>query len=169
MTPDKLAVGIVALNGGQLVGRTRLQKTAYLLDACGMKSGMQYDYHYYGPYSFALAEGWETAKREQRLHVNEKPGRHGVSYYVFVTEEKAPEKLGAFTVRRAAKILERLKEQSDLVLEVAATLVFLGRRPDVSDAVTEVKRRKPLKATDERLKAASRLLDEIGLSYSRNK
>ena len=40
MNVEKIVVGLIALNGGTLVGRTRLQKQAYLLDKCGASFGL---------------------------------------------------------------------------------------------------------------------------------
>ena len=42
---------LVNLNGGRIVGKTRLQKTVYLLKECGIDLGFDFDYHHYGPYS----------------------------------------------------------------------------------------------------------------------
>ncbi|MGZ8397315.1 MAG: hypothetical protein ACXWVB_11920 [Rhodoplanes sp.] len=42
---DDIVVAVVAAaGGGGLTGRTRLQKTVYLLDQLGLNSGFQYDY-----------------------------------------------------------------------------------------------------------------------------
>ncbi len=54
MKKEDIVVAIVAAAGGELAGRVRLQKTAYLLDIKGLKSGFQFEYHHYGPYSREL-------------------------------------------------------------------------------------------------------------------
>jgi uncharacterized protein len=164
MNPKELAIGIVALSGGKLVGRTRLQKTAYMLDQLGLRSGLDYEYHYYGPYALALAEGWNTAREENRLDLEDVLGRHLVPYTIFRTTEPGPARLGSLPAAKAKAIVERLGRESDLVLEVAATMHFLSQRPDIDDAELEVKRRKPLKATHERVVAAIALLKELGLA-----
>ena len=61
MDPVTLVVGLVALNGGQLVSKIRLQKTVYLLDACGLGSGLEFDYANFGPYSADLAQAADEA------------------------------------------------------------------------------------------------------------
>jgi len=45
MNYEDIVVGIVALNAGRLVGKTRLQKTAYLLEKCGMNAEFNFGYH----------------------------------------------------------------------------------------------------------------------------
>lgn len=164
MKPDELAVGIVALSGGELVGRTRLQKTAYLLDHSGMKSKLTYDYHYYGPFSFDLAEGWALAAKKNLLQLETKPGRHEVPFTIFRTTAEAPAKLGALSSDKARDIIGKLQKRSDIVLELAATIRFFSERRDVEDPIAEVKRRKPLKATAERIQEAKALLRDLGFS-----
>ena len=41
MNPEDIAFNLVKLNNGRLVGRTRLQKVAYLLDRSGQNSGFR--------------------------------------------------------------------------------------------------------------------------------
>ena len=59
---DDLVVGTVALSGGELVGRIRMQKVVYLLDQLGMRSGATFEYHHYGPYSEAVSDAVTDAK-----------------------------------------------------------------------------------------------------------
>jgi uncharacterized protein YwgA len=122
------------------------------------------DYHYYGPYSFELAQGWTQAAAQNRLHLVEKPGRHGVLYTVFTAEPVSFPKLGALPADKAKQLLKQLADQSDVVLELAATLRFFAACGDVPDPEAEVRRRKPVKATPEGLKAARSLLHSLGLA-----
>ena len=55
LTDPELATAIVRDAGGEIVGRTRLQKTAYLLEVTGLGSGVYFAYRHYGPYSEDLA------------------------------------------------------------------------------------------------------------------
>ena len=73
ISPDDVAVSIVALNDGELIGRTRLQKTAFLLERCGMDSGLEFDYRHYGPFSVDLARGCDDAEFDGRLKMVERP------------------------------------------------------------------------------------------------
>lgn len=178
MRAEDIAVGLVALNGGELVGRTRAQKMAYLLDRCGADFGLRFTYHHFGPYCFDLANGLDAARAEGRIGHEEKlSARHGVPYSIFTSanDEGAPAGLGRLPATEARKLLRRMKNESDIVLELAATAVFLRDQwhyygkdkvaADATDAaVEETKRRKSLKATPERLAKALALLREFGLA-----
>ena len=179
MSAEDTAVGLVALNGGELVGRTRAQKVAYLLDRCGAYFGLRFTYHHYGPYCFDLANGLDAARAEGRIGHEEKlSARHGVPYSIFTSadDEEDPTGLGGLPTTEARKLLRRMKNESDIVLELAATVVFLrdewhyfgkdkvAAADATSAAVEETKRRKSLKATPERLEKALALLDELGLA-----
>ena len=170
MDEENIVVGLVALNGGALVGRTRLQKQAYLLDRCGADFGLEFTYYDYGPYSFDLAAGSYDARAEGRIAVDERPGRHGVRYAIFKSgsEAEVPACLGKLPAEKARVVLNATKCVSDVVLELAATIVFLRDEWDyygkgTVDAVDETRKRKSLKATDERMVKALDLLHNLGL------
>ncbi len=170
MNVEKIVVGLIALNGGTLVGRTRLQKQAYLLDKCGASFGLGFTYHHYGPYSFDLVEGLTDAQAEERITIEEHPGRHGVPYAVFRSKEgvESPAHLGELSADKARAQLQKMRKVSDIVLELAATVVFLRDEWDYygkgeTDAVEETKARKPRKATKERIDKAIALLRDLGL------
>jgi uncharacterized protein len=167
-TPDVLVTGIVALNGGEFVGRTRLQKTALLLDRCGMDSGMEFEYLHYGPYSAEIADGWEEAKGNQQLQTETRTGRYEMPYTIFRTNRPAPRKLGQLDAERAKEVLNILQKYSDVVLELAATFVFLRESGYGAEAEKELRLRKPLKATSERLTLAMNLLNGLGLESAVN-
>ena len=61
----------------------------------------------------------------------------------------------------AQEKLKILDNFSGLELEVAATIDFLCREGYGDQAVAEVKRRKPVKASDERIKRAQELLRHL--------
>jgi len=42
-------IHLIRLNGGRVIGKTRLQKTAYLLESIGRGFSLEFDYHHYGP------------------------------------------------------------------------------------------------------------------------
>jgi len=170
MNPEDIVAGLVALNGGELVGRTRLQKQTYLLDRCGANFGLRFTYHHYGPYSFELAGGCVDAEAEGQVGIEERDGRHGVPYAIFTsTGGKAPPNaLGELPAGRARSLLEEMRGVSDIVLELAATIVFLRDEwsyygKGKTDAVEETKARKSLKATEGRIGEALDLLRTLGL------
>lgn len=164
MNADDIVVALVALWGGELTGRTRLQKGAYLLDRCGAEFGLRFVYHHYGPYSFDLAAGCADAHEENRIRIEQRPGRHGVRYAIFSTDESA-ERVGALSAEKARRIVAKMKPCTDVVLELAATVVFLRDEAGYADgAVEEMKIRKSIKANDDRTGRALALLHDLGLT-----
>ena len=170
MNAENIVVDLIALHGGELVGRTRLQKEAYLLHRCGANFGLGFTYHHYGPYSFDLAEGLTDALAEERITIEERPGRHRVPYAIFRSKNRVerPTHLGRLSADEAHAQLQKMDKISDIVLELAATVVFLRDEWDYydkgkTDAVEETKARKPLKATEERIAKAIALLRYLGL------
>lgn len=168
MNADDVVVATVALWGGELVGRTRLQKGIYLLHRCGADLDLSFVYHHYGPYSFELAAGCADAIEERRIEVEERTGWSNGRYWVFKATERCGT-VGALTPDRARRIVDRLRPCTDLVLEIAATVVFLrdeGGYAKDEDAIAETRSRKAQKVTDERMEKALSLLHDLGLTPS---
>ena len=167
MNAMEIAVNLIALHDGELVGRTRLQKRAYLLHRCGAEFALNFVYHHYGPYSFDLADGLTDARAEGRIEIEERPGRYGIRYAIFRLkgDVRQQERLGELPIRDAGRLLKIMKEElSDIVLEIAATIIFLRDEGGYqSNAVEETKARKPLKATAQRIDGALSLLRKLGL------
>ena len=165
MNAEEIAVNLIKLSGGQLVGRTRLQKEAYLLDRCGAAFGLPFTYHYYGPYSFELAYGWEDALAEGRIEIEEKLGGYGVPYAIFKLKEPCsdPGNLGNLPAADARERLEKMAGFSEIVLELAATIIYLKEEGYGEPPIKELKTRKPLKATDKLIKKATDLLRDLEL------
>ena len=166
MKAEDIVVNLIILSGGELTGRTRLQKEAYLLDRCGAKFGLSFTYYYYGPYSFELADGWEDARAEGRIEIAEEPGRYGVPYSIFKLRESggSPDRLGNMSVDKARARLNKMAGVSDIVLELAATIVYLKEEGYGEQTIEELKIRKPLKATDQLIEKAKNLLGGLELS-----
>ena len=171
MTLEDIVVDLVALSGGKLTGRTRLQKQAYLLKRCGAKFDLHFTYHHYGPYSFDLVEGLSDALAKKRMDVKEETGRYGVRYAKFTLKENPSldsAELRGLTDDIARRFIDRMKGASDVVLELAATIVFLRDEWDYYgkekiDEIQETKSRKPLKATDNNIEKAIALLKDLCL------
>ena len=167
MNAEDIVVDMIALNGGEMVGRTRLQKGAYLLHRCGANFNLSFVYHHYGPYSFDLASGCLDARAEGRIDIEERPGRYRIPYAIFRLRKAANPsgRLGALTADRARPLLERMGQASDVVLELAATIVyFIENGRGASAAVRETKIRKPLKADETSLAKARSLIRDLGLA-----
>lgn len=160
----ELVIGVVALNGGEMVGKTRLQKTLYLLESAGLGAGIDFDYHHYGPYSAAAAIATDFAVMSSSLISKERPGYHQVPYTVFSTNERAPNRLGSMSADVAQEKLALLGSYSALELEIAATILYVEKAGLGADPIAEVKRLKPLKATSKRVRRAQSLIDGLGLA-----
>jgi uncharacterized protein len=163
--PIQMVAGMVALNDGELVGKVRLQKTFYLLDACGLQSGFDYDFHFYGPFSADLSRIADDATALGRIDFEDKYGYHNVPYRVFRTSRDAPlpNRLGVFSAAEVREKLKLMAKYSAAELEVAASIVFLRDNGYRDDPVAETCRRKPATATADRIAKAQRLIAELGL------
>ncbi len=163
---EKVVVALIALCGNEIVGRTRFQKQAYLLDRRGADFGFRFVYHHYGPYSFDLADGWVNAEAAARIKINEYPGRYDILYSIFSIPESTepPSSIGKLPAETARKLLDKMQEVSDIVLELAATIAFFRADGyDEREAADETRERKSIKAENGRLEKAQRFLQEIGL------
>lgn len=166
MNSEDIVVSLISMHGGELVGRTRLQKQAYLLHRCGANFDVSFVYHHYGPYSFDLVDGLTDACAERRIEIEERPGRYGVPYAIFkLTGDESSERLGDMPASKVRPLIGRMEHVSDIVLELAATIVFLREEAGYpgDQAIEEAKARKPLKATDQRIDRALALLANLGL------
>ena len=167
MDAKDLVINMIALCGGELVGRTRLQKQAYLLHRFGGNFNLQFVYYHYGPYSFDLADGVTEARADRLIEIEEKYGRYGIPYAIFrLAGDRAEQnRIGDLSATTARRLLGIMKDEvSDVVLEIAATILFLRYEGGYDDqAVAETKIRKPLKATEQRIAKAQSLLDNLGL------
>jgi uncharacterized protein len=59
--PHLIATRIIQDAGGELVGRTRLQKVAYLTQLAGFGDEFEFEYRHCGPFSEDLARGMAIA------------------------------------------------------------------------------------------------------------
>jgi hypothetical protein len=164
MELSELLARLIAVNGGEIVGKTRLQKTIYLLDKLGLHSGCDYEYHYYGPFSAQVAEAADDATLNGELLYEERPGFHSVPYGIYRARSlSVPPNIGALPSKVVSSKLEIMRHYSALELELAATIVFLRDDWFVDDAVRETIRRKPIKADPDRIRRAEQLISELGL------
>ena len=154
---------LVRLSDGRIVGKTRLQKIAYLLEAKELGFDLSFDYHNFGPFSAELAFAADDAESLGYISTDEHLGCHSVPYTVFHSTDEAPkfEDGGDLEARRVA--LGPMNRYSALVLELAATAVYLKRNGYPKSVWKEVKRRKRLKATRDRVAAAKDLLGSLEL------
>src|SRR2546421_11318858 len=109
-----LAGIIAAHNDRKVVGRTRLQKTVYLLQRKGLPTDFSYSLHFFGPYS----EGLNSELRVVRqLGLVEEELRTGLDneYYVFQANQEAvlPE------MTAYSSLLAPIQLAADIPLELA--------------------------------------------------
>jgi len=147
---EKVAA-IVRDAGGRIVGRTKLQKIAYILRASGLDDGFDFDYHHYGPYSEELAEAVRDAVLLGAMSEKESRTAWGGFYSTYETEAVIAED------NSVRSKLAHIGASADSVeLELAATALFLAKEKN-DDPWAETARRKPEKAENGRLNGAKEL------------
>jgi uncharacterized protein len=147
---------IVRDAGGCIVGRTRLQKIAYLLSAAGLESGLPFIYKHYGPFSEELAAATRDARLLGILEETEQQATWGGTYSTF-TVSLPPDR----SVPTSRCQLARIAAEADAVeLELAATAVFIAKEGN-SDPWRETARRKPEKANLGRIEKAKVLYRKL--------
>lgn len=149
---------IIALNGGTLIGKTRLQKTAYFLEELCDDSDLDFDYHYYGPYSEELSIGIADAQALGYIKSEWKSTKVGTEYAVFQSFVDLNEEYGD---KEKKRVLEILSNYDSVSIELAATVDFLSKNGFPEDAWEETIRRKEDKSTDDRIRKAKSLLKEL--------
>jgi len=155
---------IVYLSGGKLVGKTRLQKTVYLLQEMGIDLGYDFDYHFYGPYSEEIDDDVKWAKYFQVLKTRDEPGNHAIPYTVFEIGATAVTHSEELRDDRTKAALSTLAHHGAVVLELAATLRYLQRNGYERNAEEELRLRKQSKASPERVVEAKQLLAELRIT-----
>src|ERR1700689_1317602 len=81
---DRLkAAEIVRDVGGQIVGRTKLQKVAFLLELAGFGEGFEFEYRHYGPYSEELATAIQFAEAFGLVTQEERTASWGGTYSIY--------------------------------------------------------------------------------------
>jgi uncharacterized protein YwgA len=146
------AAAIVRDAGGRVVGRTRLQKIAYLLSIVGLEEGFPFVYKHYGPYSEELAASAREADLLGLLAESEQLASWGGMYSTYSVAEQA----GADVPPARRRLATDAAAADAVELELAATAVFLALE-GYADPWTETIRRKPEKAENGRINKAKEL------------
>lgn len=162
--PEAVA-GLVKLSGGKIVGKTRLQKVAYLLFAKDLwPTDLTFSYHYYGPFSHELSYGVDDAVALDLVSAERRLGSHKEPYVVFSAQPTTPDFPAADHRELVQGVLATLSKYSAVELELAATAHFLSDVERVNNCWDEVRARKGDKATPQRETNAKRLLAELHLA-----
>lgn len=136
--------------GGRVVGRTRLQKIAYLLEIAGVGEGFDFEYRHYGPYSDGLATACIYASTFDLLKEEEHETNWGGTYSIFTTMRPSTAAANSARVRLA----QEAAKADPVELELAATALFL-HRDGYDEPWKETAARKPDKAVGRIDKAKS--------------
>lgn len=159
--PDAFDVArLVRSNGGQLIGKTRLQKSAYFLEQFGAGFGFEFGYHHYGPYCEELASVTDDAHALHLLDIDWANSQAGTPYAIFRDKGAQLEGHPGADERRI-QMLNILSRYSAVELELAATADYLANNGYGSNPWAETKRRKASKLTEQRMIEAKRLLQEL--------
>ena len=150
------AAAIIRDAGGYIVGRTKLQKIGFFLEAAGVGSGFMFRYKHYGPYSEQLAAAAQHAAALRLITENEAVANWGGQYSTYSTQT-----LPDLSTHPARALLAREMVNADAVeLELAATAAFLAREGFL-DPWAETARRKPEKTEGGRLDRAKQLYSRL--------
>ncbi len=143
-------VQIVSDSGGRVVGRTKLQKIAYLLEATGLGEGFSFQYKHYGPYSEELTSAARSAKLLKVLTEEEHPTTWGGFYSIYSVPNATSGTSPRLEVAKLASAADPIE------LELAATAAFLATE-GYTDPWNATAKRKPEKASPIRLQRAKEL------------
>jgi uncharacterized protein len=144
--------------GGQIVGRTKLQKIFFLLEAAGLGSNFSFHYRHYGPYSEQLNEAIALARYAGMLIEKEHIASWGGTYSIY--DYTGPEASQSTVPSARKKLLECGAKADPVELELAATAAYLFIEGDNSPWQSTQKR-KPEKATPERLLRSKALYEKF--------
>ncbi|MDI9409271.1 MAG: hypothetical protein QM523_08505 [Candidatus Pacebacteria bacterium] len=149
---EKRVASIIADGGGVIVGRTRLQKIAYLLTVVGFEDDLQYGYKYYGPYSevVAAASSNNSLIREEITYTD-----WGSFYSIFSLAESS-----VVQNTDRSNFIIKLKDSNAVVLELMATAVYCAKEK-YDNPWQAVMNLKPEKASKNMLSDAKRLYSEM--------
>ena len=154
-----LAGVIAAHHDHKVVGRTRLQKTIYLLQRKGLRTDFDYSLHFYGPYSQGLNMGLNQVRQLGLVSEEVKMGSEN-EYYVFQATEDAI--LPQFEPFRPA--LEAIQSAEDVAVELAATYdAFREMGYLHPESLKKLRSKKGTKCTPQNEAMAFSLLRQLGL------
>jgi uncharacterized protein len=150
--PGPLEVAkIISLAGGEIIGSTRLQKIACLLDLVGAGLGFEFSYHIYGPYSEELSIAANDADALDIINILDRTAAWGGKYSIYRTTMES-----SSADPEIKKLAKKAAQADSVALELAVTAAFLAANGD-NDAWEEVAERKRGKATPEMMAQAKAL------------
>ena len=150
------AAKIISEAGGSVVGRTKLQKIAYLLEAMGLGDGFDFEYKHYGPYSESLSTALRYGDMLGTINEDIKTAAWGGQYSIFTSTFESTTPTDSMRI----KVVSLGNAADPVELELAATAVLLSK-DGFSDPWKETEQRKPEKAAGGRVEKAKALLDNF--------
>ena len=149
----KGARAVIHACGGEITGRIRLQKLAYLAEKIGKGFGFEFEYYRYGPFSHDLAQSIEDAKCKGHLEEQVNPILDSsATYSIFKLNNNDNDKPVLNDDKEV--FLQTAKKIKTLPLELLATALFLQEDDDEKDPWEKLRELKPSKASNERIKLA---------------
>jgi uncharacterized protein YwgA len=158
-----LAWVVAAHPNREVVGRTRLQKTVWLLQRLGMPTDYTFSLHFYGPYSEELRADISLCEQFGVLEEQPKTAQDGTEYYIV----SAPPANTKPQFEPFVEYVRMFAQQDAVVLELAATYdAFREQGLRHAEALRRLRAKKGSKCAEGREKTAVELVEHIGLSAS---
>jgi uncharacterized protein len=153
--------GLIAAHPDRkVVGRTRVQKTVYLLQRKGFPTALSYSLHFYGPYSTGLNSELRVVEQLGLVKEERIERQQDSEYYVFRASPEAelPE------MAPWLPILAPIRDAGDIPLELATTYdAFREMGYSKVQAMERLRMKKGDKCTPENVEGAMSLLRQLGL------
>lgn len=168
----KMMVGLLKLiggSGGQVEGRVRIQKAAFLLGSRGIDyfDPQDFVYHHHGPYSRALSDILHQAVsldlvEERRDSFSEDMVRY--NYRITDKGRRFVETVAEQSQVDIATIAQPMNRYHWRALELAATIAFLEQHGDANDRTEALKQAIQLKpACSSYAEEAHKVLSTVGV------
>jgi hypothetical protein len=157
----KAVADLIFRAGGHLIGRTRLQKSACLLELAGVGYGFQFGYRLFGPYSDELQTASEDADALGLIKERKMSANWGGWYSAFDSKIKKGSVTSKPGITRTRAQLLRIAAAADPVeLELAITAAFLSAN-GIQTPWEKVAARKAAKATPVNMAGAKALYSKF--------
>lgn len=154
----------------EINGKKSLQKLVYLARAFGLETGYSFRFHYYGPYSDALAEDFEQLMEHKRVNLAESRryvylASDELSGHVSLAERDTGDQI------KIKQLIDRFSSYSPSDLELYATIYFIDYNEkyvlgnDSVDEVLEKTHRAKPKYERPVIEKAYKELQDWGLLY----
>lgn len=165
-TREQTVANLIEASGGTIIGRIRFQKMFYLFEQLGLKGAFPFVYHHYGPYSETLAiSAQRAALIDKSVRERDVISEFGGRYSEFsLLRPSQPKFVGELSFDVAQRLAARMKQETSVVIELAATIHWLRHKEMTSDWNSELRRRKPSKSTAENIGKATALLSDLKLN-----